>query len=417
MAIATPYYYELQVPHYRHSNIYGSFDTTAAGPVTYITSASGVVKRIGWRNLSQPQLGEPLGYHKRWEWHNNVRSRLDYNEQGPDGFGGITHNYNYESFVSTINAWDGRDMSVINDADYKAISKLLKQLQGEGTNIANMIAERKQTVNMVGKTATRLAYAIRDLKRGNIASAIRRIGGDPKTARKLKGKDISGMWLELQYGWKPMLSDVYGLVNKLHERELIHLQGFHASSSAFKTQKSLNTWSTNKGQRPWGTRRTTATVKYTVRAHPNRSLASPAALGMTNPLVPLWEVVPWSFVVDWFLPIGNYLEQLSATHGWNFYDGCKSLLVNASEVAGDSYATSSSAAGWSYSTNASVQGDSKVVEFTRTTLGGFPVPPLPTFKSPFSAAHALNGIALLHQVVKGKKIANSSPLTIKGIPL
>jgi hypothetical protein len=226
------------------------------------------------------------------------------------------------------------------------------------------------------------------------------MAGDPSTARKLRGKDISQQWLSLQYGWKPLLSDLYGLINKLHVRETTGVIVFKASSGNYSVKKSTTNWGSYQGTRSAGITRTTADVKYMVRVKPNLKLASPAALGLTNPLVPLWEIVPWSFVVDWFLPIGNYLEQLSADHGWNFYDGCKTTLVKASQVHSDRSTHFKNTGLWTYRGANSYEGNGLSVEMNRTLLNAIPSPNLPQFKNPFSAAHALNAIALLHQVVK-----------------
>jgi len=40
-------------------------------------------------------------------------------------------------------------------------------------------------------------------------------------------------------------------------------------------------------------------------------LSAPRSLGLTDPLSVLWEITPYSFVVDWFIPIGTYLENLN----------------------------------------------------------------------------------------------------------
>lgn len=34
-------------------------------------------------------------------------------------------------------------------------------------------------------------------------------------------------------------------------------------------------------------------------------------LGLVDPATVVWELIPYSFVVDWFLPIGSYLENLN----------------------------------------------------------------------------------------------------------
>jgi hypothetical protein len=136
-----------------------------------------------------------------------------------------------------------------------------------------------------------------------------------------------------------------------------------------------------------------------VRVRPDMRFAEPAALGFTNPLVVAWEVVPWSFVVDWFIPVGRYLEQLSATHGWTFYDGCRSDLVKTSTTGGYS-STRTRLIGGDLEVDArELSGTGSVYDtFGRTVLSNFPIPDIPQFKSPVTMGHALNSIALLGQV-------------------
>lgn len=45
-------------------------------------------------------------------------------------------------------------------------------------------------------------------------------------------------------------------------------------------------------------------------AFTKKALAYLMMLGFDNPARTIWELVPFSFVLDWFLPIGDYLEQL-----------------------------------------------------------------------------------------------------------
>jgi hypothetical protein len=42
-------------------------------------------------------------------------------------------------------------------------------------------------------------------------------------------------------------------------------------------------------------------------SNPNLYLAN--KLGFVNPGVIAWELVPFSFVIDWFVPVGNFLSQ------------------------------------------------------------------------------------------------------------
>ena len=40
-------------------------------------------------------------------------------------------------------------------------------------------------------------------------------------------------------------------------------------------------------------------------------MSAPRSLGLMDPLSVVWELIPYSFVVDWFIPIGTYLENLN----------------------------------------------------------------------------------------------------------
>ena len=44
-------------------------------------------------------------------------------------------------------------------------------------------------------------------------------------------------------------------------------------------------------------------------SNPNVLLAN--RLGLLNPISVAWELVPFSFLIDWFVPVGNYLDSFT----------------------------------------------------------------------------------------------------------
>ncbi len=48
-------------------------------------------------------------------------------------------------------------------------------------------------------------------------------------------------------------------------------------------------------------------------SNPNLYLAN--NLGLANPAIVVWELIPFSFVVDWFVTVGQFLENGSAWLG------------------------------------------------------------------------------------------------------
>lgn len=393
MTQSVPYYKLVYTLWSRH-NFDNTFQQQMLPRIYQEYTGGGVVKRPGWKYLSKEDRNAPLEYHR--EWLKEYRGHMNWYERVTRfDTGGTSYKDEKGPILSSLFASD-IDLSLFALADYKAKAKLFEMLKGEGTNIANMFAERKQAAKSIGNVLNTLVYTVRDLRRGNLSSAIRRMGGDPLSARKLRSKDIAGQWLSLQYGWKPMLDDVYGIVMGLHEREENRSKVFRASGRASSTTRMNASWGINAGTgKQIGTRKGEVFVKYTCRAFPNAALASPAALGLTNPLVPLWEVVPWSFVVDWFLPVGTYLEQLSATHGWTYKDGCISILKKNFQEAQYNFVKSFNEGVQERSYVISSYGLSSYVSFQRLIQSNFPTVSLPRFKNPLSVGHVLNSIALL----------------------
>jgi len=115
-------------------------------------------------------------------------------------------------------------------------------------------------------------------------------------------------------------------------------------------------------------------------------------LGITNPLHALWDRVPWSFVVDWFIPVGNYLGNLDADLGWQFKAGSitrfsKFRIPTISHAVKDNvYPVSGFISVGSFNAYA--------YSFKRSALDSSPSPRIPRFKNPLSGQHIANAIAL-----------------------
>lgn len=183
-------------------------------------------------------------------------------------------------------------------------SRLSESVKGHDFNLAVNAAQGKQTVSMVVAAAQSVGGAILDLKRGKFESAARRFGIAPRPSR-LSEKDVAGRWLELQYGWLPLLSDVHeaakayaSITNKARVQRFNESVGgnFNIDNSLSPTIYSL------KGVHK---------ERWRIIYEATEVLSTPRSLGLTDPASVVWELIPYSFVVDWFIPIGSYLENLN----------------------------------------------------------------------------------------------------------
>lgn len=192
-----------------------------------------------------------------------------------------------------------------------ALNRLLQKAKSHSWNAAVDVAQGKKTVNMVVDNLRKLGRSVMALKHGDFSTAARQLGATPRST-KLKSKDVSGRWLELQYGWMPLLSSVYE-ASKAYEA--ISNGPKKARFSATATRSSTHDYTATPGTTSFVQEfvdRRTYTLEMT------EELSIPRQLGLYDPLSVLWEIVPYSFVVDWFIPIGTYLEntnQLSKLKG------------------------------------------------------------------------------------------------------
>lgn len=208
-------------------------------------------------------------------------------------------------------------------AKNKAYAKLIngdfsRGLPGLGAKaeLGVTLGERAQAIEMIAKRATQLRNAVKALKRGDAKSFGRELGiTKSKRFKKMTNgnkfrdtsKDVSSTFLEWHFGWVPLVKDIGDSVDVLQ-------------SEIPTTQlKSTATVQTSGGSQKvqWGERLVESwTTSVTVRmqtevyvSNPNLRLAS--QLGFVNPAALIWEMVPFSFIIDWFVNVGQFLNSFT----------------------------------------------------------------------------------------------------------
>lgn len=206
----------------------------------------------------------------------------------------------------------------VSQSDYTrirqlAVNKCLQEVAGIRTNALELYATRIETINTVSKRIGQIANAMLALKRGRWKQFKRHLGLDKSLKRPgaHKFQDIPGLWLEYSFGWSPLVSDCYNILNKTFEPPRMKVQKEHSEV----IDKSFDQTSASRVRLTGSCRvnvRATASCMVSVDVP---ALAALAQYGINNPAAVAWELVPWSFVVDWFIPVGDYIEQLGATAG------------------------------------------------------------------------------------------------------
>lgn len=229
-----------------------------------------------------------------------------------------------------------------NEAVYKMQSKIASRAQ---TLVS--LAEGKQSVNMLASTATTVFQALRAVRRGRFSQAASILGLKKAPNGLSRKKQFSQNWLAYRYGWTPLYGDILGhataIYDVLHKPMIFRCQGKGqevakpTNPSPLPTVNKYLSGSLSAAMMAGQDTRYTYSLPLTVRRErlhsqkdvkvgcifeiQDASAFNAEAFGVSNPLMVAWELVPFSFVADWFISIGDWLNQLTAYRGLKMLTG------------------------------------------------------------------------------------------------
>lgn len=284
----------------------------------------------------------------------------------------------------------------------RTISRCYDKLKNDDVNLGQAFAERKQTDDLIGGNARRIAE---DIEHG-WTDRLKTLERDLRLARtprriKLLLKLLAKARLEIAYGWIPLMQDSFNAVKHLSEREKEANRAIiTVTSRAKESYTDKATMGTDVGGVHFLIDRVRE-IEHEVFTRldyykDNGMLHELAQLGITNPASLAWEITPFSFVVDWFYPIGDYLNRLDATLGMSFRGGStsKKTTVKVRPMNGR-LEPGQSVEFWSATPN----GKGRMVNFNRVVYGTSPQVPPPSFKTGGNLSHVYNGAALIAQAL------------------
>lgn len=374
------------------------------------------------------------------------------------------------SYAAMSNVWTAPALLDSND-EIKLIGRLREKANGSDFNPSVFLAEVNQSLRMITNSATRIALALKRLKRADVKGAATALLNVPRsdsriqspsfrrldarvqreaqaemlreeialglwsqedlrkmrTAGRLRAiqtrykkwiadperdlsvsipKTFSQWWLEISYGWMPLLSDAEDsaklLAHHLNDPPPTRTRATLKKGSSYRrvtrwqwcpdaTDYSAEWW---EGEGVPGVKYAIGTAKA---VHKAQLIAKwreggdslPKLLGLTTLESAIHELTPWSFVVDWFIPIGDWLAARGYAQGLqgSFVRSDKRTLVSDTPL-GDFTMTSGGTGRIPHK---------KVVNFDRLILSTLEVPK-PTFKplsKSLSWRHCVNAVALL----------------------
>lgn len=216
----------------------------------------------------------------------------------------------------------------------RAYEKFKQLALGDSTQLGTFLAERKEAFGMVANRVTGLYQAYRALRIGDFRSFLRHLSVKPKRKHRsvvrTAAGEASGLWLEYWFGWSPTVNDLYSISEVLAGPPP---PGRIHAVSGYPLPLTDSVWTgTSAGRCKWSEEgvyivKTGATVQVI-----NPDLQLLQQMGLLNPLSVAWEVIPFSFVIDWFTKFGGVISGTSDFVGISLTDAYTTRLVKVKGV-------------------------------------------------------------------------------------
>lgn len=272
----------------------------------------------------------------------------------------------------------------------RALDRLFVRIKNQDFSLGEMSAERHQSWLMLKDLLTKLKTVIS--LRGKPTPLVREALTKGKgSLGRYVAKEASNDLLMWQFGLKPLISDIQALLKRDWE---VTPEGLliiaRASATSEVTRQYGNTEVIFDYQ-----------VRYVVRYSVDNALvASLNQIGLYSDLEIGWELLKWSFVVDWLFNIGQYIDQLNTFAGLKFHSGTKATTKKQMRTYRTTVQTNHGPESvWWQSNKTEIMQVADVTK-TRTILTEAPIPNTPVFKNPVSFLHCSELIALLIQRLK-----------------
>jgi hypothetical protein len=280
------------------------------------------------------------------------------------------------------------DMPESGNSRSMSITKALNDLRKNSAQIGADVGESHKTAQSFSLLVARAARIVLYLRQKDWRNVMNQLGLTRRGARR--GRQLADDWLQYQYGWKPLIGSIYDtaaiLQNQVPKDNYIRGRGNGKWEDSLSFRNGVHEWTIDMSGRH-------RTVIIAQAVCPGIQTAE--NLGLLNPVSIAWELVPFSFLVDWFIPIGKALEALTAPLGLRFVGG----------YTNDKHSWTLSGhrdteAPWPYGYELINPGhySEENFGFERTAFSTFPMPELYAASNPYRSTRALNAIALLRQL-------------------
>jgi hypothetical protein len=207
---------------------------------------------------------------------------------------------------------------VSSETKGRARISAINKLRSSNLDLGQSIGEIPTTMRELYGLLLIIGKSLHAARRGKFSLAMHYLGISRADRKSFYLRSGSNYYLAYQFGLAPLINDAMNMVEGLKEADnkplLLSVKG-----TATDRQKVGNSeWKSDNFLTE------ICEVGYIVKT---KADFSNAFLGLLNPLYVAWALVPFSFLIDWFVSIGSALEGLGAGVGLDVVAGYETTVI------------------------------------------------------------------------------------------
>lgn len=222
------------------------------------------------------------------------------------------NSYDFPPWVGSLPNWPDKATLV---------TESLANARSRGFDVLTFLVEFNKTVDLIARFRQRV------LRRANRIAAT--IGGNNSNPLQA----FADNWLEHRYGWRILGYDIEGINEAIEALKQLHspyVRGYAEESSEaarviqnVTTPSTLLRWPTRTGGNMYAHGYAVGSLSQTLTYRRRAGTLLEAVVSdifEIDPLVTTWEVIPFSFIIDWFTNIGDLAQAYSPFATENLLD-------------------------------------------------------------------------------------------------
>lgn len=198
-------------------------------------------------------------------------------------------------------------MASIESLVDKAVTDAHANASSAELSLLMVAAEGRKTVDSLASIMYRVLKIAKALKKAEFSYL----------KRELSWKNLQERYMELRYAIRPLVYDAQGLCNALEAEKLAKSMRATARGFASDTWTDSDSYTTTSyyGATMTVNRKWTCVVDIRAGVLTDVELSHLSIWGMDQALETMWELVPLSFVLDWFIDVGNTIAAWTPSAG------------------------------------------------------------------------------------------------------